>query len=134
VDIMTTAKRKPAKNPVKRRMNALLQIALMRAVDLHSYPRPEVAECYSVNERTDTASFYFDSAHGREVGNGELTLPIWIHEDNTEIISRLVDAIRRVTGVAEHHYRQQVRQSARVACQSFPADNRTILSTVLTLI
>ncbi|WP_080056825.1 hypothetical protein [Spirosoma aerolatum] len=122
------------KKSQKRRMNALLQIAMMQAVHVHSYKRPEWAKCYNVNPLTDTASFYFSSSHGAQVGNGECTLPIWIHEDNNEIIRRLVECIRNVTGEAEHNYRRQVRQAAQVALAAFPDQRQSIAQTVSFLV
>ncbi|OJW70129.1 MAG: hypothetical protein BGO59_25995 [Spirosoma sp. 48-14] len=113
-------------------MNALLQIALMRAVDTHGYQRPEWAKCYKVDD--ERAYFHFVSEHGKEVGYGEFSDSAPLGWPGKLIINQLVTAVRIVTGEAEHNYRRQVRQAAKAALTAFPDQRQSILQTVSFLV
>ncbi|UHG91797.1 hypothetical protein [Spirosoma oryzicola] len=107
----------------RRRMNALLQIALVRA-DQH---RPETSQCYKVTH--SQAFFYFESSEGAAVGIDSKESIVDLTDTNEAIIAQLVRAIAAANGESEHHFRSQLLDSVRVAAKAYPDQLRTILET-----
>lgn len=107
----------------KRRMNALLNIALIQSGQF----RPETSQIWKVT--STQAHFYFVSSEGSAVGVEDKDLIVDLTDSNESIIEELNSAISQANGESEHYFRKQVRDSVAVASKAYPTQLRSILNT-----